>query len=71
MLLLIESEDKDSEEEDSGEGMFKTNVLAKHNMSLNSLPNKNCIQATGILAQRFHFIRKLRCFSNFSKGVNV
>ena len=54
MFLLVESGDKDSEQEESGEGMFMTNTyLAKHKKLLNSLP-KNSIQDTGILAQLFH-----------------
>ena len=67
MFLLVESGDK--EEEESGEGMFKTNIyLANHNILLNSLPQEISIQDTGILADLFHFIRS---FSNFSKSVNV
>ena len=72
MFLLVESEDKTLEEkEESGEGMFKTNMyLAKHNISLNSQPKKNVNQDTGVLiVELFHYIRKLRCFLNFIKSI--
>ena len=74
MFLLVESEDKTLEEkEESGEGMFKTNMyLAKHNISLNGQPKKNVIQDTGsVIVELFHSIRKLRWFSNFSKSISV
>ena len=68
MFLLVESGDKDSEEE-SGEGTIKTNIyLTNHNILFNSLPKEISIQDTGILADLFHFVR---CFSNFSKSGNV
>ena len=59
MFLLVESGDNESGNEESGEGMFKTNIyLAKHNISVNSLRNENSIQDTVIVAQLFHCIRK-------------